>query len=273
MHLGLHLPQLDLDGSGFILERLTRAAGAARDAGFGSVSANDHLVFSRPWLDGLVALTAVVEASGDLELMTTVAVPALRHPVVLAKTLTGLDTLSGGRVVAGVGAGSSRADYEAVGVPFEERWRRLDDAAVRLRPLLGAAIPLWLASWGSPAGLRRVERHGDGWLASAYNTDPDAFAAARSTLPAGFPAAVVTMWTWVTDDDTEAERMAGRLAPALGRDPGQLRDRVCIGSAQRCAELVARYAEVGCDRIHFWPLGDEERQVELIAGLVPGTAP
>ena len=40
---------------------------------------------------------------------------------------------------------------------------------------------------------------------------------------------------------------------------------MCVGPAQRCAELVARYAEAGCDRIHFWPLRDEERQVEVIA--------
>jgi len=268
MHLGLHLPQLDLDGSGFSLERLTRAARAARDAGFGSVSANDHLVFSRPWLDGLVALGAVLESSGDLELMTTAALPALRQPVVLAKALVGLDALSGGRVVAGIGAGSSRDDYAAVGIPFEERWRRLDEAAVELRPLLGEGIPLWLASWGSAAGLRRVARYGDGWLASAYNTDPDTFAEARGALPDGLPAAVVTMWTRVTEDDAEADRFIGLLAEVLHRDLDQLRDRACVGSAQQCRELVARYAEAGCDRMHFWPLGDEERQVELIAGLV-----
>ena len=268
MHLGLHLPQLDLDGQGFSLTRLTDAARAARDAGFGSLCANDHVTFSRPWLDGLVALSAVVEASGDLELMTTVAVPALRHPRVLAASLEGLHTLSGGRLVAGIGPGSSRVDYEAVGIPFEERWRRLDEAAVVLRErFVGPGIPLWLASWGSPAGLRRVARYGDGWLASAYNTDPDAFATAREALPAGLPAAVVTMWTFVTDDDAEARRLLDLLAAALGRDPGALRDRVCVGSAHRCAELVGRYAEAGCDRIHFWPVLDEPRQVELIAGL------
>lgn len=271
MHLGLHLPQLDLDGTGFSLARLNRAASAARAAGFGSVCANDHLVFTRPWLDCLVALTAVVDASADLELMTTVAVPALRHPVVLARGLLGLHEISGGRVVAGIGAGSSQDDYAAVGLPFEERWRLLDEAAVLLRQQLDG-VPLWLASWGSPAGLRRVARYGDGWLASAYNTDPDTFATARQALPAGLPAAVVTMWTWVTGDDSESDRMVEEvLAPVVRRDPATLRDRVCIGSAQRCAELVARYAEAGCDRIHFWPLGDEERQVELIAGLVPGT--
>lgn len=269
MHLGLHLPQLDLDGTGFSVARLTDAAHAARDAGFGSLCANDHVVFSRPWLDGLVALSAVVEASGGLELVTTVAVPALRHPRVLAASLESLHVLSGGRVIAGIGAGSSPQDYQAVGVPFDQRWRLLDHAATLLRERCDdAGIPLWLASWGSPAGLRRVARYGDGWLASAYNTDPQTFAAARRSLPDGLPAAVVTMWTWVTEDDREARRMVDELlAPALGRDANTIRDRICVGSAQRCVELVARYAEAGCDRIHFWPLGDEPRQVELIAGL------
>ena len=293
MHLGLHLPQLDFDGSGLSQSRLTSAARAARDAGFGSLSANDHVLFAGPWLDGLVALTAVIEASGDLELMTSVAVPALRHPLLLAKALVALDLLSEGRVVAGIGAGSSSADYDAVGVDFEERWQRLEEAARLLRhllrgaPMTGAArhypapsaplspapfssdgVPVWIGSWGSAAGLRRVARHGDGWLASAYNTDPATFAAGRAQLPAGLPAALVTMWTWVTEDDGDARRRVDDiLAPLVRRDPDTLRDVVCVGSAQRCAELVARYAEAGCDRIHFWPLGDEERQVELIAGL------
>ena len=293
MHLGLHLPQLDLDGSGLSLTRLTRAARAARDTGFGSLGANDHVLFAGPWLDGLTALTAVVEDSGELELVTSVAVPALRHPLLLAKALVALDLLSQGRVVAGIGPGSSKADYDAVGLDFTERWQRLDEAARLLRhvlrgtPLVGPTkhypappaplapgpfrpdgVPLWIASWGSPAGLRRVARHGDGWLASAYNTDPATFAAGRAQLPADLPSAVVTMWTWVTEDDEDARRhLEDVLAPLLRRDPDPLRDVLCIGSVQRCAELVARYAEAGCDRMHFWPLGDEERQVELIAGL------
>ena len=199
MHLGLHLPQLDLDGRGLSHDRLVRAARAARDAGFGSLCANDHVLFSRPWLDGLASLGAVVADSGELELVTTAAVPALRHPLVLAKALAALDVLSGGRVVAGIGAGSSKDDYDAVGIPFGERWQRLDESARLLRHVLRGEsapsrarhypapprppapaptrpVPLWLASWGSPAGLRRVARYGDGWLASAYNTDPDLLA-------------------------------------------------------------------------------------------------
>jgi alkanesulfonate monooxygenase SsuD/methylene tetrahydromethanopterin reductase-like flavin-dependent oxidoreductase (luciferase family) len=293
MHLGLHLPQLDFDGSGLSRSRLTTAARAAREAGFRSVGANDHVLFGAPWLDGLTSLAAVVEASGDLELMTSVAVPALRHPLLLAKALVALDVLSEGRVVAGIGPGSSSADYDAVGLDFAERWQRLDEAARLLRhvlrdaPLTGPTrhypapsaplspgpfrpegVPLWIGSWGSPAGLRRVARHGDGWLASAYNTDPTTFAAGLAQLPAGMPSALVTMWTWITEDDGDARRRVDEvLAPLLRRDPEALREVVCVGSAQRCAELVARYVEAGCERMHFWPLGDEERQVELIAGL------
>ncbi|HEX4623377.1 MAG TPA: hypothetical protein VH231_02900 [Solirubrobacteraceae bacterium] len=47
------------------------------------------------------------------------------------------------------------------------------------------AIPLWVASWGSPAGLARVAQAGDGWLASAYNTTPERFAGARAELSRG----------------------------------------------------------------------------------------
>jgi alkanesulfonate monooxygenase SsuD/methylene tetrahydromethanopterin reductase-like flavin-dependent oxidoreductase (luciferase family) len=223
-----------------------------------------------------------------MELATTVSLVSLRGPVALAKALAALDLLSGGRLIAGVGPGSSKRDYDAVGVPYEERWQRFDEAAARLRTLLRAdselapapqrtgGIPLWIGSWGSRAGLRRVARLGDGWLASAYNTSPDAFGAARESLEEelrargkdadGFPNALVTMWTWITPDAREAEGvLRDVLAPLLGRDPEALRDQLCIGPPEKCAELLSRYARAGCERVHLWPLGDEPRQIELAA--------
>ena len=124
-------------------------------------------------------------------------------------------------------------------------------------------IPLWVASWGSPAGLRRVAKYGDGWLASAYNTTPERFAAAREQLPDGFPNALATMWTYVCDDRDRVLRDV--LGPLVGRDPDELRDRVCVGPPEHCAELLARYAEAGCQRVYLWPLGDEQRQLERIS--------
>jgi alkanesulfonate monooxygenase SsuD/methylene tetrahydromethanopterin reductase-like flavin-dependent oxidoreductase (luciferase family) len=304
MELGVHLPLMEFGDEGQSLERLNRAVDAARECGFAAVSANDHFVFSTPWLDGPTALAAVVERSGDMTLSTSIALAPLRGPVPLAKTLTALDLLSGGRLVAGVGPGSSARDYEAVGVPFEERWERFEEAVTILRsvlrgerpppdprfyPLPDAELeppprqdpgpPVWIGSWGSDAGLRRVARLADGWLASAYNTTPANFSTARERLatelaergkhPDGFPNALMTMWTWVTDDRAEADRvLADTLGPLLKRDPEELRGQVCVGPPGQCAELLARYAAAGCERVHLWPLGDEPRQIERIAAEV-----
>jgi alkanesulfonate monooxygenase SsuD/methylene tetrahydromethanopterin reductase-like flavin-dependent oxidoreductase (luciferase family) len=303
MDFGLHLPLMEFRGEGISRRRLTDAVDAARECGFTTVSANDHFLFSTPWLDGPTALAAVASRSGKMTLGTTLSLVVLRGPVPLAKTLAALDIVCGGRLVAGLGPGSSERDYEALGVPFEERWKRLDEAVEMVRTLLrgelprsggfypapatplrpsperSAGIPLWLGSWGSDAGMRRVARLGDGWLASAYNTTPQRFAAARELLERelrerdraaeGFPNALVTMWTWVTDDEKEADRVLSEtLGPLLRRDPGELAEQLCIGSPDHCARLLSRYARAGCARVHFWPLGEERRQVELLAGEV-----
>jgi alkanesulfonate monooxygenase SsuD/methylene tetrahydromethanopterin reductase-like flavin-dependent oxidoreductase (luciferase family) len=285
MDLGVHLPLMQLGDEPLSLARLQGTVDAARECGFAAVSANDHFVFQAPWLDGLAALAAVVERSRELELATTLALAVLRGSVPLAKSLVALDVMSEGRVLAAVGPGSSARDYGLIGVPFEERWARFDEALFELRALLRGeplgdvelaprprrpgGIPLWIGSWGSPAGLRRVARAGDGWLASAYNTTPEGFATGLATLGAGFPSALATMWTWVAKDGAEADRVLREvLAPLLKRDPEQLREQVCVGTPEHCAELLSRYEEAGCGRVYLWPLGDERRQLELVAEAV-----
>ena len=60
------------------------------------------------------------------------------------------------------------------------------------------------------------------------------------------------------------------LAPLVRRDPGELRDRVCVGTPEHCADLLGRYAAAGCSRIHVWPLGDEVAQLErLVDDVLP----
>jgi len=77
------------------------------------------------------------------------------------------------------------------------------------------------------------------------------------------------MWTWISEDRAEADRVLGDvLAPLLRRDPEELRSQVCVGPAGHCAELLSRYAEAGCERVYLWPLGDEPRQLELVAATV-----
>jgi alkanesulfonate monooxygenase SsuD/methylene tetrahydromethanopterin reductase-like flavin-dependent oxidoreductase (luciferase family) len=291
VELGVHLPLMQFREEPLSLQRLEATVDAARDCGYAAISANDHFVFQTPWLDGPTALASMVERSGEMALATTISLAVLRGPVALAKALAAIDVLSEGRLVAALGPGSSERDYRMLGIPFEERWKRFDEAVALLRALLkpdselapgpwrAEGIPLWIGSWGSRAGLARVARAGDGWLASAYNTTPERFSAARTALAQAledrgrdatrFPNALATMWTWVSKDRAEGDRvLADVLAPILKRDPDELRAQVCVGPAEHCAELLSRYAEAGCERVYLWPLGDERRQLELVAGEV-----
>jgi alkanesulfonate monooxygenase SsuD/methylene tetrahydromethanopterin reductase-like flavin-dependent oxidoreductase (luciferase family) len=184
VRFGVHLPLMDFGDQRFAVDRFEEYVETATALGFDAVSVNDHMVFGAPWLDGPTALAAVVSCSGDARLFTTVANPVVRGPAALAKVLAGLDVLSGGRVCAGLGPGSSGRDYATVGVPFEERWPRFDEAVVALRaqlsggsftgrfyavdgpleplPIQPKGPPLWVGSWGSDAGLGRAVRLGDG---------------------------------------------------------------------------------------------------------------
>ena len=307
---GAHLPLVEL-GAPRSLAALKAYTAAAAGLGYRYLCANDHLVFGRPWLDGPTALAALIEASRDMTLVTTASLPVVRGPVQLAKTLAALDILSGGRLVAGMGPGSSASDYAVAGLAFEERWRRFDESLRLLRVLLhgdtagfegefyttrGVVLeprpaqrpgpPIWVASWGSPAGLRRVARLGDGWLASAYNTTPERFGEGLERLaeelrragkaPERFPSAVATTWLHVTEDTAAAERtLSDVLAPMLHRPLEALRTApLLIGPAEVCAERLAAFVAAGARRIFVWPLGDEVAQLELfrerVTGLVPG---
>ena len=107
VEFGAHLPLISFAGEQRTLDDLLAFTEAARDLGYTHLCANDHLVFARPWLDGPTALAAVVARSGRMTLATTVAVPVLRGPAATAKILAAIDVLSGGRLVVGLGPGSS----------------------------------------------------------------------------------------------------------------------------------------------------------------------
>ncbi|HJZ61069.1 MAG TPA: LLM class flavin-dependent oxidoreductase [Miltoncostaeaceae bacterium] len=304
MEYGAHLPLIDF-GTSATLRTLKDYARAAADLGYRYLCANDHLLFSRPWLDGLTALASVIEESRDLALATTIALPVIRGPVQLAKALTAIDVLSDGRLIVGVGPGSSAADYAAAGVSFDERYPRFAEAVRALQALLagdpegfrgefysteGVVLeprpvqrprpPVWVAAWASTGGLRLAARRGDGWLASAYNTTPDLFQASLRRIEeelrsaerdlAGFTNAIGTAWLYVTEDARRADRILTEvLAPMLRRDPDALRAlSLPIGPAEDCAERLSRFAESGARRVFVWPLGDDLAQLALFSERV-----
>jgi alkanesulfonate monooxygenase SsuD/methylene tetrahydromethanopterin reductase-like flavin-dependent oxidoreductase (luciferase family) len=304
LDFGVHLPLLAWDEPRYDLASLTEYVRTAERLGFTAVSVNDHLQFRRPWLDGPTALASVLAATGEMTVATTIALAVVRGPVPLAKSLAAIDLLSGGRLVVGVGPGSYRPDYEAAEIVWDERWPRFEEAiqalralwrpggdpfegefystrGIRLEPEPGqpGGPPIWVGSWGSDAGLRRVARLGDGWLASAYNTNPNGFAGAwvrvRELLPPHgkdpetFPNALATMMFRIEGDPAVARRALEEwVSPALGRDPEELADRLLIGPAEACAERLARYAEAGVQRVFLWPVGEPIEQLERFGELV-----
>jgi len=290
---------MDFGGHPVTLDHLLRYARTAEQLGFDMLCANDHLVFAVPWLDGPTALAAVIEASGQMTLATTVALVAVRGPVPVAKALAAIDRLSGGRLLVAAGPGSSPGDYHSVGIDFGQRWARLDEAIrtlrvlwgtdpepfagqfystagidLRPRPAQAGGPPIWIGSWGSDAGLRRVARLGDGWLASAYNTTPALFGEALTRLngyladhgknPETFPNALATMWFYITENPSEADHIfRHRVLPAINRPGNLLRERLPIGSAGAVADLLATFKTAGLKRVLLWPVADEARQLEL----------
>ena len=297
MEFGVHLPLLAFRGQAFSLSRLVDYAETAERLGFTTLCANDHLIASRPWLDSLTALASILTKTPHMTLMTTVALSVVRGPVPLAKSLAALDVLSGGHLIAGVGPGSSPQDYALAAIAFEERWKRFDESIQLLRSLLQRevppfrgqfyagdttrlepfpvqepGVPIWIGSWGSEAGLRRVARLGDGWLASAYHVTPASFADALARLnqslhqvgrePASFPHALGSMFYYLTEDRRRAEEILVEVvSPTLGRPVELLRERLPIGTPAECAEKLYKLQAAGVERIFLWPIADEVSQL------------
>jgi alkanesulfonate monooxygenase SsuD/methylene tetrahydromethanopterin reductase-like flavin-dependent oxidoreductase (luciferase family) len=299
MRLGVHLPLADLGDGLPTVDGLRAYVEAAAELGFTTVAANDHLVWGRPWIDGPTALAVMMSAAGDMVLATSITLPVVRHPVVVAKTLSTLAVLARGPVVGGLGPGSSRSDYDAVGIPFEERWARFDEALrlvralvrgeraqpgtfystdARLSPLPDPPPEIWFGSWGSDRRLAAMGSVADGWFASAYNATPDQYAEARARLdgllqaagrePGAVNDAVATTWLYVTGNRREATDIRDALAQVLNRDPASL-EHLPIGSAQHCAESLGAYAAAGAREVLVWPIRDARRQLERCMAAAP----
>jgi probable F420-dependent oxidoreductase len=141
------------------------------------------------WLEPMTMLAAVAAVTSRIRLGTVVLQAALRRPIVLAKTASTLDVLSGGRLDLGVGIGWQRAEYDAAGLRFDRRGRLLDhtlsvctevwrnrvaclsDAHLTFagvhqmpKPLQPGGVPLWISGSFHPRVIARVAQFGAGWI-------------------------------------------------------------------------------------------------------------
>lgn len=189
MTYGIHLPQYGRVASG---EAVTRAARHAEDLGFRDVWVSDHIVhpaeqtYPSPYLlDPFAALSWAAASTTRVRVGTSVLVVPQHNPVWLANHLASLDQMSGGRLVVGAGVGWSKREFEALGMSFEDRGRRLDETLdllraawtedpvtfegaghslrdIRFLPKPAGRIPIWVGG-GVEASFRRAVEKGDGF--------------------------------------------------------------------------------------------------------------
>ena len=193
-----------------------------------------------PILEALTTLAYLAAVTSRVCLGTEVLVLPQRQPALVAKQVSTLDTLSGGRIRLGVGVGWQESEYEALGERFGTRGARMDEAigllraywadaevttagahyrtismAMEPKPPQGGRLPIWIGGH-SEAAFRRVGRLGDGWLASRV-TDA---ASAR-----------------------EAIESIHRHAEQAGRDPGTIGLQSMVAPPPRDAAGKTFYAD------------------------------
>ena len=225
-------------------EVIREVAARAEGAGFDAVALSEHPAPSAKWrrngghetLDPIAALSFVAAVTERLRLLTNLYVLPFRNPYLSAKALGTLDIVSGGRLVAGVGAGYLRAEFAAVGVDHERRAALFDESLAALRaiwtdptqPVSGSGFaapgevwsqppaqhphpPIWIGGNGA-AAIRRVAEHGDGWMPIIAD--------------ARMAAAMRTSALETADQFGAAVDRLRRRVRAAGRDPDRIEVQV-----------------------------------------------
>ena len=131
MQLGMHLPHAGSQATPALIKRHAQRAEAL---GLSDVWVSEHIIVPRAqfprsplFYDPILTLTWVASVTERVRLGTSVIVLPMRHPLPLAKELSTLHNLSGGRLILGVGVGWLEPEFAALGVPFNERGRRMDE--------------------------------------------------------------------------------------------------------------------------------------------------
>jgi len=190
MRVGFSLPFSHSDKSSFTADEIAGLARQLEAAGFSGVWLGDVVgrgVYGSgapypPRPDPLMWLLVAALATTRLEIGTAVLQVPVRAPVDLAQRLLTLHVLSNGRFTAGLGAGSSRPDFDAAGVDYDSRftllrrnidmmrrlWRGEQVGAANLRPWSNSADgpPVVIGAWVSDLWIKRAAQDYDGWLVS-----------------------------------------------------------------------------------------------------------
>jgi probable F420-dependent oxidoreductase len=273
MQIGIHLPHIGRKAGP---DAIRRAAVQAEELGFADIWVSEHVILpkgapyppSPSFYEPILTLTFAAAVTRRVRLGTSVIVLPMHHPVPMAKQLATLQCLSAGRVIFGIGVGWLEAEFAAMGVPFRERGRRMDEsiallralwrddpvsfqthyiaaeiAEMRMQPQPAAPIPIWVGG-SSDKALARAVKLCDGWHGSRLPPDKAApiIRGLREKRPEpGFAVSLRTAW-----DGKYAAELTGRLTAYREADAGHVlvepADRE-IDDWLRSVEKIARAAE------------------------------
>lgn len=177
------------------VDAILDGASHADKLGFYAVGLPEHVIWpvtdaaplSVVWYDNFVLAAAIATATTRLRVLFNACVVPYRHPLQLAKSIATLDVVARGRVVLVAGTGWMRREFRALGIPFDERGDRTDDALRAMKALWTEAtpshdgrhypfppmhfmpkcvqqphVPVWIGGTG-PRAFRRAAELGDGW--------------------------------------------------------------------------------------------------------------
>jgi probable F420-dependent oxidoreductase len=286
---------------------LLAAARQAEASGYDALWCGDHVMMYSPILEPVTLLSAFAAVTERVKLGTAVYLLPLRHPVVTAKLFAGLDHVSGGRLIFGVGVGGEFAkEFEACGVPPGERGSRTDEGLEIIRrlwsetrvthegrhhrfrdvtleppPVQRPHPPIWVGG-RSAAALRRAARAADGWL--AYMATPRRIresmarirdeAARQGRDPAGIAAGLLLFLHIAGDRQTARRRVVEDLSARYHQPFEGLVDGYCaFGSPADCAAAIGGFLEAGVRNLVLKftcaPAEQGDQQAAFAEGVLP----
>lgn len=252
------------------LRWLTDFGTTAEKIGFAGIWVTDSMGRGRPTLDPTVALSALYAGTSRIELGTGVLQVPLRRPGELAHRIQSLNVLLAGRLRLGVGAGSTRADFELAGADYDKRfttfkeslevmralWRgeRVNGSSLLAWPGTEGGPPVFLGAWRSAKTIERAAREFDGWIASGLHSTWEDLETGMKTFRAhGGKRAILT--NVPTDLGGSSSSRAATIS--LECTPAEARER------------LQRLAAIGFDDVLLLCSDRSEHHLNSVRALIP----
>lgn len=279
MQIGVGLPNGIPGTNGQLIIEWARRA----DEGpFSSLGVVDRLVYDS--YEPLMTLAAAAAVTRRVRLATTIVIGLLHNTRMLAKVTASLDALAAGRLVLGLAVGARKEDYDAAGIEYHSRGRRLSEQLATLRILwedgsLGPKAarpngPELLVGGLSDSGFARMARYADGYIHGGG--PPKAFARAADKARAawidvgrpGKPQLWAQGYFALGDDAAEA---GFRYLKDYYAFTGPFAERIADGlltTPQAIAQYIRGYEEAGCDELVLFPTVPDLAQLEQLVAIV-----